>query len=241
MSPALAIAGVTLRALLGRKRSILMLILAGVPVLLGLLVRLDGSEITNVGDTLDELIVLTVLPLIALVFGTAALGSELDDGTAIHILARPIPRWSIVVPKLVVGGSLTAALIVPSTLLTGVLLGGTDDDTIRAILAYAVATFIGAYVYTAVFVALSVLTSRGLILGLAYTLIWEGILSGILPGTQVVSVREYLKGIVAALGPPGMPESAVGAQGFLYAAIALVLLTVLASARLARYELRGAD
>jgi hypothetical protein len=58
------------------------------------------------------------MPLVALVFGTAALGSELDDGTAIHILTKPIPRWTIVLPKLVVAGGLTALLLVASTIMS---------------------------------------------------------------------------------------------------------------------------
>ena len=58
--------------------------------------------------SLEGLLVSSVLPLVALVFGTAALGSELDDGTAVHILTKPIPRWTIILPKLVVAGGLTA-------------------------------------------------------------------------------------------------------------------------------------
>ena len=60
-----------------------------------------------------------VLPLVALVFGTAALGSELEDGTGVHLLTKPIDRWTIVVAKIVVAGTLTAACVVPSTVLSG--------------------------------------------------------------------------------------------------------------------------
>ncbi len=36
----------------------------------------------------DEIIIATVLPLIALVFGTSALGSELEEGTIVYLLAK---------------------------------------------------------------------------------------------------------------------------------------------------------
>ena len=54
-----------------------------------------------------------VLPLIALVFGTAALGMELEDGTGVHLLTKPVERWQIIVVKTLVAGTLTAVLIVP--------------------------------------------------------------------------------------------------------------------------------
>ncbi len=43
-----------------------------------------------------------VLPVIALIVGTGVLGSEIDDGTLAHILAKPLPRREIVISKLVV-------------------------------------------------------------------------------------------------------------------------------------------
>ena len=116
------------------------------------------------------------MPLVALVFGTAALGSELDDGTAIHILTKPIPRWAIVIPKLVVAGGLTAALMVASTLLSGLFLGGTGSREIGITVAFAIAVLIGSFVYGAIFIALSAATSRASIIGLGYSLLWEGLL-----------------------------------------------------------------
>ena len=51
---------------------------------------------------LDALVVRTVLPLVALVLGTAALGSEIDDGTIVYLLIKPIARRWIVFATAVV-------------------------------------------------------------------------------------------------------------------------------------------
>lgn len=235
------IGAVTARAMLGRRRSILMLLLAGAPVLLGLLVRLGGTRPNALPSALEGLVVSAVLPLVALVFGTAALGGELDDGTAIHILTKPIPRWTIVLPKIVVAGGMTAVLLFPATILAGVLVGGTGGRELGLTFAYALAVLVGSFVYATLFVALSAATSRGLVVGLAYSLIWEGLLSGALKGTQLFSVREYIRGMASALAPPGTVVSIVGANGFGLAIIAIVVIAGLASWRLARYETRAAE
>jgi ABC-2 type transport system permease protein len=234
------IAVVTLRALLGRRRTILMLLLAGVPILVGLIVKANGSGAHDLGATLDALVIRIVLPLVALVFGTAALGSELEDGTAVHLLTKPIPRTVIVVAKSAVAATLTALILVPSTVLTGILLARPGTDPSQTTSAIGIGVLVGSYLYVAVFVALSVLTSRGLIIGLGYALIWEGLLAGLLPGSQFLSVREYLRGIAHAIWPAAI-HSVVGGEAFLYAAIALVAATALASFRLAVYEVRGSD
>lgn len=234
------IAKVTLRALVGRRRTVLMLLLAGIPILVGLLVRANTDGISEVGATLDGLVVRIILPLVALVFGTAALGSELEDGTAVHLLTKPIGRTTIVLAKVAVAGTLTAALVVPTTVITALLLTRSYDDVVGNASSLAVGVFAGSYLYTAIFAALSVITSRGLILGLGYALIWEGLLAGLLPGTQVFSVREYVRGIVHLVSP-GAIDSIVGSGALLYAAIALVAALAIASYRLATYEVRGTD
>src|SRR6476469_271363 len=143
---------VTARALLGRRRTLLMLLVAGAPVLLGLLVRLGsgGARPRSLEPTLEGLLVTTVMPLVALVFGTAALGSELDDGTAIHILTKPIPRWTIILPKLVVAGGLSAGLLVVSTILSGALIGGLGQNALQITTAFAVGVTIGSFLYASI-------------------------------------------------------------------------------------------
>ena len=236
----LEVARVTIRALLGRRRTILMLLLAGVPILVGLLVRANSTGVPDLGNTLDGLVVRLVLPIVALVFGTAALGSELDDGTAIHLLTKPIRRSTIVLAKLAVAGSLAAAMLVPSTVLAGLLLARPGSDALGTSVAVAVGVLVGSYLYVAIFLALSIVTTRGLIIGLGYALIWEGLLAGLLPGSQIFSVREYVRGIAQAISPATI-QSIVGTGAVVYAGVALVAAAIVASIRLAAYEVRGGD
>jgi ABC-2 type transport system permease protein len=236
------IARVTMRGLLGRRRTLLMLLLAGIPILVGALVRANGGlgDPGDVGTTLDGLVVRIILPLVALVFGTAALGSELEDGTGVHLLTKPIRRSTIIVAKVAVAGTLTALLVVPSTVVAAFLLARPGADPGGIATSLAVGVLAGSYLYASIFAALSVITSRGLILGLGYALIWEGILAGVLPGSQVFSIREYVRGIVHAISPAVL-DSIVGAGAIGYAAVVLVAALVIASLRLAAYQVRGTD
>jgi ABC-2 type transport system permease protein len=234
------IARVTLRALLGRRRTILMLLLAAVPILVGLLVRVYSDGLRDVATTLDGLVVRIVLPLIALVFGTAALGSELEDGTGVHLLTKPVKRATIVLAKVAVAGTLTAALAVPSTVIATVLMAEQGENLLRTSSALGIGVLAGSYVYAAIFAALSVVTTRGLIIGIGYALIWEGLLAGLLPGTQVFSVREYVRGIVHTLSPL-MIDSVVGGAAIVYAVVALAGALAIGTYRLATYEVRGTD
>jgi ABC-2 type transport system permease protein len=242
MSVVVTIAEVTLRALLGRRRTILLLLLAALPVLVGLLARIGGGRL-DAAPILDGMIVRLVLPLTALVFGTAALGSELDDGTAVYILLKPVRRWQIVVAKVAVAGLLSAALAVGSSLLTGVLTGGAGPTSIGTTLGVAFATGIAAFAYAALFVAASAVTSRALVFGLIYTLIWEGVLAGILEATKIVSVREATLGLASSLAPrdSGIPTGLDPSQAILLLGLILVGGTLVASVRLAGFEVRGTE
>ena len=232
---------VTLRGLLGRRRTVLLVLLAALPVLVALLARV--GERSPGEATLFEVIVRTVLPLIALVFGTSALGTELEDGTAVYVLAKPIRRWQVILAKAAVAGTLTAGLVVASTLGAGLLAGGTSSLAIGTILAFAVAAAIAAFAYAALFLAASVLTSRALLLGLIYTLVWESVLAGILEGTRQFSLREATLGLAGAMAPSGSGLEAgldvAGSVGLIAVVIAGGLSV--AAWRLGHWQVRGTD
>ncbi len=230
---------VTLRGLLGRRRTLLLVLLVGLPVLISLLIRISGGQ-PNADRVLDTLVVRTVMPLVALIVGTAAIGSEIEDGTAVYLMIRPIPRWKIALSKGLVAACLTAALVIPAVVLTGFLIGR-QGDTTTTIVGFAVACLVGGSAYAVAFMALSVFTSRALLLGLAYTLIWEGVLSGLLEGTKFLSIRQATLGLAAALGVDVPGEPLVPLVSVAVLVVVLVGGFLLASWKLARFEIRGGD
>jgi ABC-2 type transport system permease protein len=240
MIAAFPIAGVTLRALLGRRRSLLMVLLAGLPVVLALLIRISG-ETASAEEILDPLIVRTVLPLIALVFGTAALGSELEDGTAVFLMVKPVSRWRIVGAKMLVAAGLTVALVMPATVLTGLLSAGFGPAALADTFAFALATAVGGIAYACAFVALSAFTTRALVVGLGYTLIWEGVLAGLLEATRFLSIRQATLGLAAGLTGERGPETLDVGTSLVILLAVVVGAFVLGSLRLARFEVRGGE
>ena len=219
----------TLGQMLGRGRTILIGILALLPVLIALVYRL-GSQDTDQQEwaatvLLDGLVVSTFLPLAALVYGTAVLGAEIEDGTAVYLLSKPIARSRIIVAKLLAAWMLTTATVLSSGLVAGAIaLYGEPKAGI--LLGFGVGIALGGLVYSALFVLLSVITSRALIAGLIYVFIWEGLVNGLFAGTRLLSVRHYTLGVADWF--VDLPASAFDAP--LGPATALVLMVVFGAA-----------
>jgi ABC-2 type transport system permease protein len=239
MSVMLPLVEVTLRGLLGRRRTILLVLLAGLPVLIALLIKISGGR-PDADRILDTLVIRTVMPLVALIVGTAAIGSEIEDGTAVYLIIKPIQRWRIALAKMLVAAGLTAALVVPAVLLSTLILGSRSDTT-TTLVGFGVACLVGGSAYAAAFVTLSLFTSRALLLGLAYVLIWEGVLSGILEGTKFLSIRQATLGVAAAIGVNTPGEPLAPTVSVVVLAVVLVGSFLLGSWRLGRFEIRGGD
>jgi ABC-2 type transport system permease protein len=241
MIRSMPVVALTLRSLVDRRRFWLMVLLAAVPVLIALVGRAFGGDLFS-ERIFDQLVIRTVLPLIALVFGTAALGSELDDGTIVYVLSTPIRRVRIVLAKGVVAAGLTVALIVPATLLTGLVAASADSSLAGPAAAYALAAAIGGTAYALGFLALSSFTSRALAVGLGYVLLWEGVLSGLFEGTQTFSIRQATLGLAAELSEAGAAADTVGGTSSMVTlTLVIVSSLTLATWRLSRFQLRGGD
>ena len=234
------LASITLRGLVNRRRTLLLALVGLIMVVVAFLIGLSASSESRAqeltGRVLGDFGLGVLLPLVAVIVGTAAIGSELEDGTIIYLLSKPIPRWLVVVVKLLVVWLVVVALVAPAMLLAGIL--GAGDASLAV--AYAVAAIVGAIVYGAVFVAVSVITSRALIIGLAYVVIWEGVVAGLFAGTRLISIRQHALAVADALGPEGtVPAELDPLVGLIVAAVVTVLAALVAVRRLETVELRG--
>jgi ABC-2 type transport system permease protein len=232
------IARITARGLLGRRRFLLLLVLPALLVGLTVLVKfaaVDNSEGEWAPTVLGGLGFNVVLPIIALIVGTGVLGSEIDDGTLAHVLAKPLPRWEIIVTKLVVAVVTTVAVVVPAMFAAGTVVGGAKLGV-----GLAVGSAVSSVAYSAVFVAISLLSARPVLVGLAYILLWEGMLTGFISGTAVLSVTQYGVAIADSVAGTDLITGRLNvAVAAILAAVAAVGATVLAIDRLKSYRLAG--
>ncbi|WP_405091143.1 ABC transporter permease [Micromonospora sp. NBC_01392] len=227
---------ITARGLFGRSRFLMLLPLPLVLIGLAVLCRSLGVDPGQWGPpVLVGLGLAVVLPVVALIVGTGVLGAEIDDGTVVHILTKPLPRWQIVLPKLAVAAGVSAVTVAVPLYVAGVL-----ADSVRLGLALVAASVAGALAYSALFLALSLVSRRPVLLGLVYVLIWEGLLGRFVDGTKVLSVQQWVIAMADRIAPTALLGTTVSVP---VAAVLTVLVTVgftaLAVDRLRSFSVAG--
>jgi ABC-2 type transport system permease protein len=179
----------TVRGLLGRRRAVLLVLLPLLLLLMAGLVRwASGGEPQSTVSLTNGFALGTLLPLMCLLVGTGVIGTEIDDGSIVYLLAKPMARRTIVWSKLVVAWGATLVFAVLPVIAAVEIAG---DEGARLGWAYGATAALAALAYTAVFVALSIVTRNAVIIGLLYALLWETVLGGYVPGVRNVSVRQW--------------------------------------------------
>lgn len=234
---------VTARQMLGRRRTLLLVLLAALPPLLALVYRaadqMDVRLFTR--EVFDSVSLTIVLPLAAVLFGAGAFGAELDEGTILYLLAKPISRWVIVLAKVCAAAGLALAMTVTSVVVAGAIeLIPAGSDGVAATQAYVAAMVVGSLCYVALFTALSLFTRRALAIGIGYSLVWEGALSSLLPGIANLSIRQYALGVAGWFAQLHKEPARLSPEtAFTLASILIVVALVVATRRLMRFELSG--
>jgi ABC-2 type transport system permease protein len=95
-------------------------------------------------------------------------------------------------------------------------------------------------VYSALFVALSVVSRRPVLVGLVYVLVWEGVLSSFISGTGVLSVRQYVQRLALKFTGTSDFGSTVSLRTAIIMTVALtVLACYYAANRLRSFSIAG--
>lgn len=181
----------TLRQLSGRWRLLIMTVLAAMPVLIAVLTLRSDSAPSVVEfevAVLSAMLAGSIAPLVVLAIAAPALANELEDRTLANLTLSPLPRWQIVVPKLLAAITVAAPFIAVSAFFTThvAFLG---DATATA--AVTVSAVVGVALYASAFVWLGLVTTQAIGVGLLYIVLWEGFFTGFVSGARVLSIRHY--------------------------------------------------
>jgi ABC-2 type transport system permease protein len=232
------VAGLTLRAALGRRRALLYFLPALILIIITATLKAAKPPDANwPGAILGELGMTVMMPVTALIIGTTVLGAEIDEGSIVHLLATPVRRSAVIFSKFVVATLLTMVFAaVPEFLAALIAHGGMGKLPV----GLGVGALCGSAIYSAIFVMLSVVTTRAIIAGLAYVLIWEALLGAYAGGTHLLSAAQYSLGIANSIAK----YSSLNASLSLTTSVVMgVIVTVVALAfavrRLSSFALKG--
>ncbi|MCW2884835.1 MAG: type transport system permease protein [Streptosporangiaceae bacterium] len=234
------IAYITFRAMLGRRRALLLFALPAILLLLAVILRLTGHNDLEISTgVLQRFALGTLLPLLGLIAGTGVIAPEIDDGQIMYVLTKPVPRQVIVLTKLAVAIVLMVVFGVLPALVAGVILTG---FTAQLAVAFAIGTLVGGLAYCAVFVALAVASRFAVVIGLLYVLVWEVLIGNFAPGAKSLSIQQWALSVTDSL------TSAVAVRSDVSLGVAVVLLsivagggTLVAAVRLRSLAITGAD
>ncbi len=197
MTPILALFTVSLRQALPRRRTLLLGLLELSPAAVYLVSTTSRTEefaLQGAVQVGGSILFSLVFPVVAIVIAAGVLGSERRDQTLSFIALRPIPRFAIagskVLAAIVAGFAVNAigaiALAASHTVRYG------DPQLFAGLL---VGALVATAAYAAIFVPVGFLTDRGVIIGMAYLLVFENGVAFALPG--LASMSPWRLGIAA--------------------------------------------
>jgi ABC-2 type transport system permease protein len=230
--------GLTARMLLGRRRGVLFVLLPALLIALAITLRATAGVDDDIAvGFLGNFSIGTVLPLLALLAGTGVIGPEIDDGSIVYLLAKPIPRWHLVVSKLLVAIATTIAFAAVPTYVCGVILTGAAGGTT---VGFAVGAAVASAAYSAVFLLLGVISRHAVVFGLAYALIWETLIGGYVPGVKTLSIQQWSLAVTREMVDVEMSSATVRLGVAIPAlVITIALATWYASTRLRSLSMSG--
>jgi ABC-2 type transport system permease protein len=191
-----AIFGQALREYLRPKRSLVWIVLGVGCALLAMawpsLQKGVGAQEVYAG--VSSLMVFRILALCSAIITTAIVSQEVEQRTIVYLLTRPVPRWKLLLLRYAASVIVVSILCIFAALLTSVAsyhtLGG------NGLLGHDIeAIFVGALAYGALFLLVSLLLNRAMIICLLFAFGWETMVPN-MPGTMdQLSILTHLQAI----------------------------------------------
>ncbi|MDG4859275.1 ABC transporter permease subunit [Streptomyces sp. T-3] len=202
------VARLTYRALLGRRRALILFSLPVLLIVIAAAVRgFSGADDQIAADVLGGFALATMVPLIGVIAGTGAIGPEIDDGSVVYLLAKPIKRPTIILTKLTVAIAVTMAFSAIPTFIAGMILNGNGQ---QIAVAYTIAALVASIAYAAVFLLLGTVSKHAVVFGLVYALIWESLFGSLVAGARTLSIQQWALSLAERVAGGDLVKSDVG-------------------------------
>jgi ABC-type transport system involved in multi-copper enzyme maturation permease subunit len=234
-----------------RPRALVSVALALLPALVASVIaqlthRNPAVEIAS--NTGGMIVLQIVVPILALIAGSAVVSEEVEDRTITFLFSRPIARPALLFGRWFSALFFLAAVLLPSIWL--MLQGAARSRAPGPVLDFAFAVplyqaaLIGAVVYSALFATAGVFFRHSILVGLGYAFAVEGFLANLPGQNQSLTIQYWLRSFVLDRGTEawrqvegfGLTKYDTSRAAVTTLACVLVISLVLGAWRLARRE-----
>lgn len=231
----LAVYRLLLRTIATRGRLIGIGALAGISLVTAILVNSTGPYDPSLAALrfLDGNLT-TLVPVAVLVFGSAAIGNLVDDGSLVYLWMRPVrPSVHVVAAVAATLTVVTPLVGLPVVLATAMI--DSDPDVLKAAI---VGGLVALVAYSAIFVAAGIRLRRSLPWGLVYILIWEGFVASAGDTAAHLAIRSYVRSILSQMTGVSLKLADVTlASGIIVPLVVAVVAVAYGTRRLARSDI----
>jgi ABC-2 type transport system permease protein len=194
------VATLTVRQFLGGKAVRVVTALAFLPCVFALIYLLNPDVATRHDFLINAIyigmVISTLLPITVLILATGALGNEIEDRTLPYLTLKPLTRARIVIEKWLGVLVVTEPIILAGLVVTfAIVFRGSFPDHLRLLGAIAASAAVAIFAYSSIFLLISLVIPRALLVGIIYTFVWESVLGRFLPGLRIVSIRHFTESI----------------------------------------------
>ncbi len=202
----LALVKMTFWQLLRTRRFVALLVLGCIPLALVAYWAYSTSDNMMPYDFYSDFTLIVylqlVMPIIALINGTALIRDEIENKTISYLVTRSFSRRKLVIGRFIgyvpVAFILISAPITASYLIVGLTKGGISAN-LDILGAFILLAFIGVVVYGAFFNLMGVTFKHPLMIGLLFTFIWEVMLANMPGRIPYVTIMFYLRSFAAGI------------------------------------------
>ncbi|MEI8283234.1 MAG: ABC transporter permease, partial [Armatimonadota bacterium] len=180
-----------------------------------------------------NLLVFRLLPLASAIYTTMILSQEVEQKTIVYLLTRPIERWVLLVGRW--AATVTAVVIIAAMGMVATVLGAGGFGAVHVtFLRDLGAIVLGAMAYGSLFMFVTLMFNRALIICVLFAFGWESSVPNLATGLQKLSILAHMQAIAKHPESEGGTKFLEGISGVLgkntlssvSSAFALIVFTV---------------
>lgn len=151
-----------------------------------------GMSVDAAYGQMSSVLVFHVVALVAAIFSTAVIGQEVEQKTIVYLLTRPVPRWKIVTIRALVAIVVVFAISALTAVAVSLGVFGPGGLSNRYLWSDWKVLLIGSAAYCSLFVFVSLIVNRAMIICLLFAFGWETAVPNMPGDLSFLSIYSYL-------------------------------------------------